>query len=76
MRLRALSRLERGRMQANMLEIYNEEYRDLLGAGPPQGKKHQVRLRSPRTPLPPGGLRSSSRRRKALKRHQLYLQCP
>lgn len=25
-----------------MLEIYNEEYKDLLGKGPPAGKKHQV----------------------------------
>ena len=25
-----------------MLEIYNEEYRDLLGPGAPAGKKHQV----------------------------------
>ncbi|KAK9832155.1 hypothetical protein WJX74_000861 [Apatococcus lobatus] len=29
-------------MQASMLEIYNEEYKDLLGKGPPAGKKHQV----------------------------------
>ncbi len=28
--------------QASMLEIYNEEYKDLLGKGPPAGKKHQV----------------------------------
>ncbi len=26
-----------------MLECYNEEYRDLLGKGPPAGKKHSVR---------------------------------
>ena len=26
-----------------MLEIYNEEYKDLLGKGPPAGKKHQAR---------------------------------
>ena len=26
-----------------MLECYNEEYRDLLGKGPPVGKKHSVR---------------------------------
>ena len=26
-----------------MLECYNEEYRDLLGKGPPPGKKHQAR---------------------------------
>lgn len=25
-----------------MLEIYNEEIRDLLGKGPPAGKKHQI----------------------------------
>ena len=31
-------------MQASMLEIYNEEYKDLLGKGPPAGKKHQVCL--------------------------------
>jgi kinesin family protein C1 len=29
-------------MSAAMLEIYNEEIRDLLGPGPPPGKKHQV----------------------------------
>ena len=29
-------------MRASMLEIYNEEYKDLLGKGPPAGKKHQV----------------------------------
>lgn len=29
-------------VQASMLEIYNEEYKDLLGKGPPTGKKHQV----------------------------------
>ena len=34
-------------MQASMLEIYKEEYRDLLGPGPPAGKKHQVRLHAP-----------------------------
>ena len=28
--------------QASMLEIYNEEVKDLLGKGPPAGKKHQV----------------------------------
>lgn len=28
-----------------MLECYNEEYRDLLGKGPPAGKKHSVSLR-------------------------------
>ena len=32
------------RLQASMLEIYNEEYKDLLGKGPPAGKKHQVRF--------------------------------
>lgn len=31
-------------LQAAMLEIYNEELRDLLGKGPPVGKKHTVRL--------------------------------
>ena len=25
-----------------MVEVYNEEYKDLLGKGPPAGKKHQV----------------------------------
>lgn len=30
-------------MRAAMLEVYNEELRDLLGKGPPQGKKHMVR---------------------------------
>lgn len=25
-----------------LLQVYNEEYRDLLGKGPPPGKKHQV----------------------------------
>ena len=25
-----------------MLEIYNEEVKDLLGKGPPAGKKHQI----------------------------------
>ncbi len=29
-----------------MLEIYNEEYKDLLGKGPPAGKKHQARSRA------------------------------
>ncbi|KAK9808744.1 hypothetical protein WJX72_002933 [[Myrmecia] bisecta] len=29
-------------MRASMLEIYNEEIRDLLGKGPPASKKHQV----------------------------------
>ena len=29
-------------VQASMLEIYNEEYKDLLGKGPPAGRKHQV----------------------------------
>lgn len=29
-------------MRAAMLEIYNEEIRDLLGKGPPAGKKHLV----------------------------------
>lgn len=29
-------------MRAAMLEIYNEEYKDLLGRGPPNGKKHSV----------------------------------
>ncbi len=29
-------------LRASMLEIYNEEYKDLLGKGPPAGKKHQV----------------------------------
>ena len=28
--------------QASMLEIYNEEYKDLLGKALPSGKKHQV----------------------------------
>ena len=32
--------------QASMLEIYNEEYKDLLGKGAPAGKKHQVPLPS------------------------------
>jgi hypothetical protein len=26
----------------SLQEIYNEELRDLLGKGPPQGKKHAV----------------------------------
>eukprot|EP01023_Acetabularia_acetabulum_P046107 TRINITY_DN4714_c0_g2_i2.p1 TRINITY_DN4714_c0_g2~~TRINITY_DN4714_c0_g2_i2.p1 ORF type:complete len:343 (-),score=61.51 TRINITY_DN4714_c0_g2_i2:158-1186(-) len=29
-------------MQASMVEIYNEEIRDLLGKGPAQGKKHHI----------------------------------
>eukprot|EP00887_Chlorella_sp_A99_P000452 scaffold17.g452.t1 len=29
-------------MRAAMMEVYNEELRDLLGKGPPAGKKHQV----------------------------------
>ncbi len=29
-------------VQASMLEIYNEEYKDLLGKALPAGKKHQV----------------------------------
>ena len=29
-------------LQAAMLEIYNEELRDLLGKGPPPGKKHGI----------------------------------
>lgn len=29
-------------LQASMLEIYNEEYKDLLGKTLPAGKKHQV----------------------------------
>ena len=36
---------ERGwsyKMKAAMLEIYNEEIRDLLGPGPPEGKKHTI----------------------------------
>lgn len=32
-------------MQASMLEIYNEEYKDLLGKALPAGKKHQVNHR-------------------------------
>ena len=31
-------------LQASMLEIYNEEYKDLLGKTLPAGKKHQVKL--------------------------------
>ena len=31
-----------GCAQASMLEIYNEEYKDLLGKALPAGKKHQV----------------------------------
>lgn len=34
-----------------MLEIYNEEYKDLLGKTLPAGKKHQVDLSSVRTLL-------------------------
>ena len=38
-------------MQASMLEIYNEELRDLLGKRPkasqPETKKHQVRASTP-----------------------------
>ena len=33
--------------QASMVECYNEEYRDLLGRGPPAGKKHQARIIGP-----------------------------
>ncbi|CAK0755957.1 hypothetical protein CVIRNUC_002414 [Coccomyxa viridis] len=29
-------------MKASMLEVYNEEIKDLLGKGPPAGKKHTV----------------------------------
>lgn len=29
-------------MQASMMEIYNEEVKDLLGRGPPSGKKHNI----------------------------------
>lgn len=29
-------------MKASMLEIYNEEIKDLLGPGPPEGKKHVI----------------------------------
>lgn len=32
-------------VQASMLEIYNEEYKDLLGKALPAGKKHQVKHR-------------------------------
>ena len=32
-------------MRACMVEVYNEEYKDLLGKGPPAGKKHQVGTR-------------------------------
>ena len=28
--------------QASMMEIYNEEVKDLLGKGAPAGKKHQI----------------------------------
>jgi len=37
-----LSQLRDDGLQASMLEIYNEEVKDLLGKGAPAGKKHQI----------------------------------
>ncbi len=34
-----------------MLEIYNEEYKDLLGKALPAGKKHQVPSNTASSPL-------------------------
>lgn len=38
-------------VQASMLEIYNEEYKDLLGKALPAGKKHQVPSNTASSPL-------------------------